>query len=129
MSSEGATTQTSLSLQQDLLQTAADDNYNWLQQQSLTTALGRDPGRFELFDGRLRLKAYPNVEIVNKRMGAPCALSTKNQQLGEAAASEAIHRMETALTGADVNVLFGMLNDPPLNLHEIRGPCRPSEGS
>ena len=162
-----STTQTSLSLQQELLQTTVDDYYNQLQRESLTPALGRDHGRFELVDGRLRLKAYPNVEIVNKRTGAPRALSTvanqpgggvaireelgfvdwakaveslqtENQQLGEAAAavdtvelrdlgqiatetSDAVHRMETALTDADVNVLLGTLSDPPLNLREIRG--------
>ena len=175
MSSEGATTQTSLSLQQELLQTTVDDYYNRLQRESLTAALGRDPGRFELVDGRLRLKAYPNLDLVNKRTGAPRALSTvanqpgggvaireelgfvdwarkksslpakaveslqtENQQLGEAAAavdmvelrdpgqiatetSDAVHRMETALTDADVNVLLEMLNDSPLNLREIRG--------
>ena len=75
MSSEGATIQTS-SLQQELLQTAVDDYYNQIQWKSLTPALGRDPGKFELVDDRLRLKAYPNVEIVNKRTGAPRALST-----------------------------------------------------
>ena len=65
-------------------------------------------------------------------------LQTENQQLGEATAtvdtvelrdlgqiatetSDAVHRMETALTDADVNVLLGTLNDPPLNLREIRG--------
>ena len=175
MSSEGATTQTSLSLQQELLQTAVGDYYNQLQRESLTPALGRDLWRFELVDGRLRLKAYPNVEIVNKRTGGPRVLSTvanqpgggvaireelgfadwarkksslpakaveslqtENQQLGEAAAavdtvelrdlgqiatetSDAVHRMETALTDADVNVLLGTLSDPPLNLREIRG--------
>ena len=174
MSSEGATIQTS-SLQQELLQTAVDDYYNQFQRESLTPALGRDHGKFELVDGRLRLKAYPNVEIVNKRTGAPRALSTvanqpgggvaireelgfvdwarkksslpakaveslqtENQQLGEAAAavdtvelqdlgqiatetSDAVHRMETALTDADVNVLLGTLNDSPLNLREIQG--------
>ena len=175
MSSEGATTKTSLSLQQELLQTTVDDYYNQLQRESLTPALCRDPGRFELVDGQLRQKAYPNVEIVNKRTGAPRALSTvanqpdggvvireklgfvewarkksslpakavkslqtENQQLWEAAAavdtvelqdlrqiatetSDAVHRMETALTEADVNVLLGTLSDPPLNLREIRG--------
>ena len=66
------------------------------------------------------------------------SLQTENQQLGEAAAavdtvelrdlgqiatetSDAVHRMETALTDADVNVLLETLSDPPLNLREIRG--------
>ena len=75
MSSEGATIQTS-SLQQELLQTAVDDYYNQLQQQGLTPSRGRDSGKFELVDGRLRLKAYPNLDLVNKRTGSPRALLT-----------------------------------------------------
>ena len=35
--------------------------------------------------------------------------------------SDAVHRMETALTDADANVLLGTLSDPPLNLREIWG--------
>ena len=66
------------------------------------------------------------------------SLQTENQLLGEAAAavdtvelrdlgqiatetSDAVHRMETALTDADVNMLLWTLNDPPFNLCEIRG--------
>ena len=174
MSSEGATIQT-WSLQQELLRTAVDDYYNQLQQQGLTPALSRDSGKFELVDGRLRLKACPNLGLVNKRTGSPCALSTiasqpsgmiaireelgfadwtrqksslpakaveslqtPNRQLGEVAAtvdtvelqdlgqtatetSDAVLRMETALTDADVNELLGALDDLPLNLREIRG--------
>ena len=82
MSSEGATTQTSLSLQQELLQTTVDDYYNRLQQESLTTALGTDSGRVELVDGQLRLKAYPNLDLINKRRGAPRVLSTVANQPG-----------------------------------------------
>ena len=76
MASDGATVQTS-SLQQELLQSAVDDYYNQLLQQDLTPALGRDPGKFELLaDGPLRLKAYPNLDLVNKRTGGPLSLST-----------------------------------------------------
>ena len=69
MLSEGATTQTSLSLQQEFFQTAVDDYYNRLQRESLTPALGRDPRWFELVDGWLRLKAYPKLDLINKRTG------------------------------------------------------------
>ena len=82
MLSEEATTQTSLSLQQEFLQTPVDDYYNRLQRESLTPALGRDPGWFELVDGWLRLKAYPKLDLVNKRTGAPHALSTVANQPG-----------------------------------------------
>ena len=77
-SSERVTIQTSgtLSLQQELLQTAVDDYYNAAAEAGLTPALGRDPGKFELVDGRLRLKAYPNLDLVNKRTGSPLSLST-----------------------------------------------------
>ena len=66
------------------------------------------------------------------------ALQTTNLELGEAAAaadsveledlgqtvtevSDAIQRMETALTDADIDEILGTLDDPPLNLREIRG--------
>ena len=77
-SSERVTIQTSgnLSLQQELLQTAVDDYYNAAAEAGLTPAMGRDPGKFELVDGRLRLKAYPNLDLVNKRTGSPLSLST-----------------------------------------------------
>lgn len=65
-----------MSLQQELLKTAVDDYYNQIQKQGLTPALGRDPGKFVLVDGRLRLKAYPNLDLINKRTGSPLALST-----------------------------------------------------
>ena len=65
------------SLQQELLQTTVDNYYEALaNNQELTPPLGRDVTKFELVDGRLRLKAYPNLDIVNKRTGAPLALST-----------------------------------------------------
>ena len=78
MPSEGATTQSSAtsSLQQELLQTAVDDYYNAAAEAGLTPSLGRDPGKFELVDGRIWLKAYPNLDLVNKRSGRPLALST-----------------------------------------------------
>jgi hypothetical protein len=163
-----------MSLQQELLQTAVGDYYNASAEAGLTPSLGRDPGKFELVDGRLRLKAYPNLDLVNKRSGRPLALSTlasrggtkairedlgfadwaakksslpaqavealqtTNLELGDAAAavdsveledlgqtvtevSDAVQRMETALTDADIDEILGTLDDPPLNLREIRG--------
>ena len=140
----------------------------------LTPSLGRDRGKFELVDGLIRLKAYPNLDLVNKRSGRPLALSTlasragtkairedlgfvdwaakksslpaqaveslqtTNSELGEAAAAvdtveledlgqvatetiDVAQRMETALTDAAIDEILGTLDDPPLNLREIRG--------
>ena len=162
------------SLQQELRQSAIDDYYSQLQQRGLTPALGRDSGKFELVGGRLRLKAYPNLDLVNKRTGSPLALSTiasrgggtaireelgfadwtrqksslptqaveslqtANSELGEAAAaaetvelqdlgqtatetSDAIRRLETALTDADIDELLGTIDDRPFDLRELRG--------
>ena len=166
---------TSTSVRQELLQTAVDDYYNAAAEAGLTPSLGRDPGKFELLvDGQIRLKAYPNLDLVNKRSGRPLALSTlasrggtkairedlgladwtakksslpaqavealqtTNLELGEAAAavdnveledlgqtvtevSDAIQRMETALTDTQINEVLGTLDDPPLTLREIGG--------
>ena len=151
-----------------------DDYYNAAAEAGLTPSLGRDPGKFELVDGQIRLKAYPNLDLVNKRSGRPLALSTlasrggtkairedlgfadwaakksslpaqavealqtTNLELGEAAAavdsveledlgqtvtevSDAIQRMETALTDTQIDEVLGTLDDPPLTLREIRG--------
>ena len=63
-------------LQQELLQSAVDDYYTALPKQGITPALGRDTARFELVNGWLCLKAYPNLEIVNTRTGKPLSLAT-----------------------------------------------------
>ena len=171
---DGTSTSATLLLQQELLQTAVDDYYNAAAEAGLTPSLGRDPGKFELVDGQIRLKAYPNLDLVNKRSGRPLALSTlasrggtkairedlgfadwaakksslpaqpvealqtTNLELGEAAAavdsveledlgqtvtevSDAIQRMETALTATQIDEVLGTLDDPPLTLREIRG--------
>ena len=171
---DGTSTSATLSLQQELLQTAVDDYYNAAAEAGLTPSLGRDPGKFELVDGQIRLKAYPNLDLVNKRSGRPLplstlasrggtkairedlgfadwaakksslpaqaveALQTTNLELGEAAAavdsveledlgqtvtevSDAIQRMETALTDTQIDEVLGTLDDPPLTLREIRG--------
>ena len=60
-----------LSLQQELLQTAVDNYYDTLANQGLSPALGRDMTKFELVDGRLRLKAFPSIRLVNLRTGGP----------------------------------------------------------
>ena len=174
---DGTSTSATSSLQQELLQTAVDDYYNAAAEAGLTPSLGKDPGKFELVDGQngqIRLKAYPNLNLVNKRSGRPLALSTlasrggtkairedlgfadwaakksslpaqavealqtTNLELGEAAAavdsveledlgqtvtevSDAIQRMETALTDTQIDEVLGTLDDPPLTLREIRG--------
>ena len=172
---DGTSTSATSSLQQELLQTAVDDYYNAAAEAGLTPSLGKDPGKFELvLAGQIRLKAYPNLDLVNKRSGRPLALSTlasrggtkairedlgfadwaakksslpaqavealqtTNLELGEAAAavdsveledlgqtvtevSDAIQRMETALTDTQINEVLGTLDDPPLTLREIQG--------
>ena len=171
---DGTSTSATLSPRQELLQTAVDDYYNAAAEAGLTPSLGRDPGKFELVGGQIRLKAYPDLDLVNKRSGRPLALSTlasrggtkairkdlgfadwaakksslpaqavealqtTNLELGEAAAavdsveledlgqtvtevSDAIQRMETALTDTQIDEVLGTLDDPPLTLREIRG--------
>ena len=50
-----------------------DDYYDLVKQEG-EPQLGRDPSNFELVDGELRLKAYPNVRIINTRTKCtPCA--------------------------------------------------------
>ena len=171
---DSTSTSATLSPRQELLQTAVDDYYNAAAEAGLTPSLGRDPGKFELVGGQIRLKAYPDLDLVNKRSGRPLALSTlasrggtkairedlgfadwaakksslpaqavealqtTNLELGEAAAavdsveledlgqtvtevSDAIQRMETALTDTQIDEVLGTLDDPPLTLREIRG--------
>ncbi|WP_215897628.1 hypothetical protein, partial [Acinetobacter baumannii] len=71
-----ATTVTSLTLQQEILQTAVDDYYNALARKGQTPALGRDYSRFELVRGQLRLKAHIDIALTNTRTGKPLDLST-----------------------------------------------------
>ena len=85
---DGTSTSETLSLQQELLQTAVDDYYNAAAEAGLTPSLGRDPGKFELVDGQIRLKAYPNLNLVNKRSGRPLALSTLASRGGTKAIRE-----------------------------------------
>ena len=64
------------------------------------------------------------------RLSQPCRLSIGSwerqlgaQDLGQTAeeASGAVQRMETSLTDADIGELLETIDDPPLNLREIRG--------
>ena len=85
---DGTSTSATSSLQQELLQTAVDDYYKAAAEAGLTPSLGKDPGKFELVDGQLRLKAYPNLDLVNKRSGRPLALSTLASRGGTKAIRE-----------------------------------------
>ena len=66
-----------------------------------------------------------SLQTANRQLGeAATAVDTVElQDLGQTATetSDAIHRMETALTDAHVDELLGTLNDPMLSLQEIRG--------
>lgn len=163
------------SLGQEVLKTAVDDYYKSMEEEGLTPALGRDTSKFELVDGRLRLKAHPEIDLVNSRTRKPLKLSTISgrrgganvvreelgfidwgrkkpslpargvkalqtagqrlaadaaavenielQELGQVAtgASNTIHVLETALTDEELSEVLGTIDDPPLNLREIRG--------
>ena len=65
-----------LTLEQQTLATAVDDYYDALAGKGIAPSLGRDINNFELdADGRLRLKAHPDINVVNARTGHP-TLST-----------------------------------------------------
>lgn len=168
-----------------VLRSAIDNYYDALGKQELPPALGRDPSKFELVEGRLRLKAYPDIDIINAETGKPLSLSTiagkrgggraireglgftdwtrtqrnlsgravsalqkADKKLGDiagamtsqsdgptesvelealGAATEALHTVEvveTTLTSpgdADIDGLLETMDDPPLNLRELRG--------
>ena len=63
-------------LRRENLQSAIDDYYTKLTKLVGEPQLGRDPSIFELVDGELRLKAYPNARIINFRTKSPLALRT-----------------------------------------------------
>ena len=63
-------------LRRENLQSVIDDYYTKLAKQEGEPQLGRDPSNFELVDGELRLKAYPNARIINSRTKSPLALKT-----------------------------------------------------
>ena len=160
-------------LQHELLQDAVNDYYKTLANEGLTPSLGIDMNKFELVDGKLRLKAYPDISIINKRTGRPIKFSTLytkpkgnkaiREELGfpdwtrspsqplPAQAANALRMAEQELRGAaaaaenidlldlgqtaqkasdashlvisdtQVDELIGTINDPPLDLRELRG--------
>ena len=83
---EGRAGPTAVSLRQKLLLSAVDDYYNAVAvAKKGQLPLYRDPTNFELVGGELRLKAYPDVKIVNVRNRAPLALNTIYARGGGAA--------------------------------------------
>ena len=75
------------SLQLELLQSAVNDYYNSLAEMGQTPELGRDYTKFELVSGKLRLKMFPSLDLVNARDGKPLALSTLANRRGREAAA------------------------------------------
>ena len=74
---------------------------------------------------RLPAQAAAALQEVNRELGEAVAASdtVELQDLGQTAkeASDAIHRMETAFTDAEIDELLGMRDEPPVNLHELQG--------
>ncbi|KAK3743262.1 hypothetical protein RRG08_058345 [Elysia crispata] len=71
-----------LTLEQQTLATAVDDYYDALAGKGIAPSLGRDINNFELDrDGRLRLKAYPDINIINTRTGRPNTLNYVARQM------------------------------------------------
>ena len=67
-----------VSLHQELVQIAVDDYYRAMaEQQGKTPSVGRDTTKFTIdTGGKLRLKAYPALDLTNKDSGEPLKLST-----------------------------------------------------
>ena len=66
-----------------ILRGAVDNFYNTIVEKwDLPKELYRDPNQFELVDGKLQLKDYPEVQLYNKRTGDLLALSTIKNNLG-----------------------------------------------
>ncbi|KAK3804052.1 hypothetical protein RRG08_028970 [Elysia crispata] len=64
-----------LTPKQQVLATAVDDYYDALLKKGIKPSLGRDINNFELDrGGSLRLKGYPDINIVNTRTSAPNTL-------------------------------------------------------
>jgi hypothetical protein len=80
--SELPTGRSAISLHQELIQEAVDAYYDALAKEGLAPSLGRDTAKFELVEGRLRLKAYPDIAIVSSRTGRPNLLSTIGGKVG-----------------------------------------------
>jgi len=71
-------------LQQELLQTAVDQYYDALSEQGFTPSTGRDYSKFELVRGELRLRAHPEIDLINSRTKRPLRLSTIRGRRGGA---------------------------------------------
>ena len=66
-----------------LLQDAVNDFYDKVVEKwGISKEFYRDPNQFELVDGKLQLKDYPEVQLYNKRTGDLLALSTIKNNLG-----------------------------------------------
>ena len=66
-----------------LLQDAVNDFYDKaVEKWGISKEFYRDPTQFELVDGKLQLKDYPEVQLYNKRTGDLLALSTIKNNLG-----------------------------------------------
>ena len=66
-----------------LLQDAVNDFYDKaVEKWGISKEFYRDPNQFELVDGKLQLKDYPEVQLYNKRTGDLLALSTIKNNLG-----------------------------------------------
>ncbi|KAK3739148.1 hypothetical protein RRG08_045377 [Elysia crispata] len=70
-----------LTPEQKVLATAVDDYYDALLEKGIKPSLGRDINNFELDHGRLRLKGYPDINIVNTRTSAPNTLDYVAKQM------------------------------------------------
>lgn len=66
---------TPTSLQRELIQSTIDCYYNVLAENGYTLILGRDYSKFELVDGRLRLKTHSEADLIIFRTGKLLALS------------------------------------------------------
>ena len=71
-----------LTLEQQTLATAVDDYYDALAEKGIAPSLGRYINNFELDrGGRLRLKAHPDINIINTRTGRPNTLNYVAKQM------------------------------------------------
>ena len=70
-----------LTLEQKVLATAVDGYYDALLEKGIEPSLGRDINNFELDHGSLRLKGYPDINIVNTRTSASNTLDYVAKQV------------------------------------------------
>lgn len=96
------------------------------------------PATLKRYYGADITKALGIHESIRLSRQAAAALQTANEALGEAAAavdtvelqdlrqpakeaSDAIHKMETTFTEAELDGILATVDDPPINLRELRG--------